>query len=188
MNLMESARLTIGRLTDMADDEFRNTFNMLQKAGVVDQNYVVNEFRELLKEGADLKVAGKVSDVGTKLINSVPFVQPLVKGAQNVYSGTDNFWKTVGYSGEKAKYTNAIRRGLQGTEATMDDLAEEFARTGLAARTSNVMRDMDFLDVLATDIVKSTMPTYSRVPESIKMLRRIPCEQQLTLLGRVYES
>jgi hypothetical protein len=174
MNLMESARLTMGRLTDMADDEFRNIFNMLQKAGIVDQNYVVNEFKELLKEGADLKVAGKVSDVGTKLINSVPFVQPLVKGAQNVYSGTDNFWKTVGYSGEKAKYTNAIRRGLQGTEATIDDVAEEFTRSGLAARTSDVMRDMDFLDVLSTDIVKSTMPTYSRVPESIKMLRRIP--------------
>ncbi len=174
MNLMESARLTTGRLVDMADDEFRDTFNMLQKAGIVDQNYVVNEFKDLLKEGADLKVSGKVSAVGGKLINKIPFVQPLVKGAQNVYSGTDNFWKTVGYSGEKAKYTNAIRRGLQGTDATLDDVAEEFTRAGLAARTSNLTEDMDFLDVLSTDIVKSTMPTYSRVPESIKMIRRSP--------------
>ena len=174
MNLFESARLTTGRLADMADEEFAGTFNMLQKAGIVDQNYVVNEFRELLKEGADLKVAGKVSDISGKLINSIPFVQPLVRGAQNVYSGTDNFWKTVGYSGEKAKYTNALRRGLEGTEATMDDVAQEFTRAGLAARTTNVTKDMDFLDLMSTDIVKSTMPTYSRVPQSIKMIRRIP--------------
>jgi len=188
MNLFESARLTTGRLADMADEEFADTFNMLQKAGIVDQNYVVNEFRELLKEGADLKVAGKVSDISGKLVNSIPFVQPLIRGAQNVYSGTDNFWKTVGYSGEKAKYTNALRRGgvtqLTGearpfsgfytAAVTMDDVAEEFTRAGLAARTTNVTKDMDFLDLMSTDIVKSTMPTYSRVPQSIKMIRRIP--------------
>ena len=174
MNLMESARLTVGRIADMEDKEFAKTFNLLQRAGIVDQNYVVNEFRDLLKEGADLKVAGKVSDGSKKVINSIPFVQPLVRGAQNVYSGTDNFWKTVGYSGEKAKYTNAIRRGIQDTTATVDDVAEELVRARIAPRANDVFGDMEFLDVLATDIVKSTMPTYSRVPETIKLIRRIP--------------
>lgn len=30
------------------------------------------------------------------------------------------------------------------------------------------------MDVMAADIVKATMPTYSRVPEFIKSLRKIP--------------
>jgi len=174
MNLAESARLTIGRLVDMGDAEFAKTFNTLQKAGIVDQNYVVNEFQALLREGADLKVAGKISDGTTSLLKSIPFAQALSKGAQNVYSGTDNFWKTVGFSGEKAKFTNAIRRGIDGTDATMDDVAEAFSRSGLAARTTELTKDMDFMDLMSADIVKSTMPTYSRVPESIKMIRRIP--------------
>ena len=174
MNLAESARLTVGRLLDMEDAEFAKTFNTLQKAGIVDQNYVVNEFQALLREGADLKVAGKVSDGTTSLLKSIPFASSLAKGAQNVYSGTDNFWKTVGFSGEKAKFTNAIRRGIDGTAATMDDVAEEFSRSGLATRTTELTKDMDFMDLMSADIVKSTMPTYSRVPESIKMIRRIP--------------
>jgi len=174
MNIFESARLTIGRLADMEDAEFTKTFNTLQKAGIVDQNYVVNEFRDLLKEGADLKVAGKISDGTSSLMSRIPFAQSLSKGAQGVYSGTDNFWKTVGFSGEKAKFTNAIRRGIEGTTATMDDVAEEFGRSGIAARTTELTQDMDFMDLMAADIVKATMPTYSRVPESIKMIRRVP--------------
>jgi hypothetical protein len=174
MNIFESARLTTGRLVDMENAEFAKTFNTLQKTGIVDQNYVVNEFRELLREGADLKVAGKISDGTSSLMSRIPFAQSLSKGAQNVYSGTDNFWKTVGFSGEKAKFTNAIRRGTEGTTATMDDVAEELSRAGIAARTTELSGDMDFMDLMAADIVKSTMPTYSRVPESIKMIRRIP--------------
>jgi len=170
MDLMESARLTIGKLADMEDAEFAKTFNILQKAGIVEQNYVVSEFRDLLKEGADLKVSGKVSDMSKKVLNKLPFVQSM----QKVYSGTDNFWKTVGYMGEKAKYTNAIRRGTQGTAATMDDIAQEFRNANLAPRTSELTGEMDFLDLMATDIVKSTMPTYSRVPEVIKQIRKIP--------------
>ena len=110
----------------------------------------------------------------TSLLKSIPFASSLAKGAQNVYSGTDNFWKTVGFSGEKAKFTNAIRRGIDGTTATMDDVAEEFSRSGLAARTTELTKDMYFMHLMSADIVKSTMPTYSRVPESIKMIRRIP--------------
>jgi hypothetical protein len=181
MNVFESARLTIGRLVDMEDAEFAKTFNTLQKAGVIDQNYVVNEYRELLKEGADLKVAGKISDTTSSLMASIPFgrsvskgLGAVSKGAENLYSGTDNFWKTVGFSGEKAKFTNAIRRGTAGTTATMDDVAEELSRAGIAARTTELSGDMDFMDLMAADIVKSTMPTYSRVPEAIKMIRRVP--------------
>ena len=88
MDIFDSSRLTVGRIADLDDEEFVKTFNMLQKAGIVDQNYVVNEYRELLKEGADLTVAGKVGDIGRK-IGELPLLRPVYKGAQNVYAGTD---------------------------------------------------------------------------------------------------
>ena len=173
MSIFESGRLTMGRLKDMGDNEFRETFNMLQKTGLVDQNYVVNEFRALLDEGADLKVAGKVADLSKRSIDKIPFARAALKGAQNVYSGTDNYWKTVGYLGEKAKYSAAFRKsGLD--PDNLGAIADDLVNAGLAPRASEFSGGIDFMDLMTTDIVKATMPTYSRVPEIVKTIRRIP--------------
>ena len=173
MSIFESGRLTAGRLKDMGDAEFRETFNMLQKTGLVDQNYVVNEFRALLDEGADLKVAGKIADLSKRSIDKIPFARAALKGAQNVYSGTDNYWKTVGYLGEKAKYSAAFRRsGLD--PDNLGAITDDLVNAGLAPRATEFSRGIDFMDLMSTDIVKATMPTYSRVPELVKTIRRIP--------------
>lgn len=173
MSIFESSRLTVGRIKDMGDAEFRETFNMLQKTGLVDQNYVVNEFRALLDEGADLKVAGKIADLSKRSIDKIPFARAALKGAQNVYSGTDNYWKTVGYLGEKAKYSAAFRRsGLD--PDNLGAITDDLVNAGLAPRSSEFSRGIDFMDLMSTDIVKATMPTYSRVPELVKTIRRIP--------------
>jgi len=173
MSIFESGRLTAGRLKDMGDNEFRETFNMLQKTGLVDQNYVVNEFRALLDEGADLKVAGKIADLSKRSIDKIPFARAALKGAQNVYSGTDNYWKTVGYLGEKAKYSAAFRRaGLD--PDNLGAITDDLVNAGLAPRATEFSRGIDFMDLMSTDIVKATMPTYSRVPELVKTIRRIP--------------
>ncbi len=173
MSIFESGRLTMGRLKDMGDNEFRETFNMLQKTGLVDQNYVVNEFRALLDEGADLKVAGKVADLSKRSIDKIPFARAALKGAQNVYSGTDNYWKTVGYLGEKAKYSAAFRKsGLD--PDNLGAITDDLVNAGLAPRATEFSRGIDFMDLMTTDIVKATMPTYSRVPELVKTIRRIP--------------
>ena len=173
MSIFDSGRLTAGRLKDMKDAEFRETFNMLQKTGLVDQNYVVNEFRALLDEGADLKVAGKIADLSKRSIDKIPFARAALKGAQNVYSGTDNYWKTVGYLGEKAKYSAAFRRsGLD--PDNLGAITDDLVNAGLAPRATEFSRGIDFMDLMSTDIVKATMPTYSRVPELVKTIRRIP--------------
>ena len=177
MNIFDSARLTIGRDLDLEDPGFENVFNILQKSGVIDQNYVVGEYRNLLKEGSDLKYSGAISESTQNAIDKTPFLRPLVKGAQNVYSGNDNLWKTVGYLGEKQKYNDAINKALTASGNTNPlnprDLAEEFVKKGLTPRVSD-RTGLEFIDLMTTDIVKATMPTYSRVPEAIKQLRRIP--------------
>ena len=44
----------------------------------------------------------------------------------------------------------------------------------IVTRTKEFSGDIDPLDLISTDIVKETMPTYSRVPELVKSIRRIP--------------
>jgi hypothetical protein len=53
-------------------------------------------------------------------------------------------------------------------------LMDDLVRSGLNSRTSEITGTAGFIDTLAGDIVKNTQPTYNRVPEGIKMLRRIP--------------
>jgi hypothetical protein len=172
ISLFDSARLTVARLTDMAEPEFAAQVNLLKKAGLLDQNYAVNEYRELLREGANLNAANKLAE-GTKTAVKYSGLAKPLQILQDVYSGTDNFWKTAGYLGEKGKYSGAFRRaGLD--PDNLDGVIDQVVRMKLAPRATEFSREIPFIDLMATDIVKSTMPTYSRVPEAIKQLRRIP--------------
>ena len=172
MNAYDSARLTMGKMVDMSDPEFAKQFDMLQKAGIIDQNYVVNEYRNLLKEGADLKGANAIRQGSKKLLESrlLPGVNSGYKALQGTYAGVDNFWKTVAYSGEKARYGAAFKKA--GVDITDPEIVSELG--SIVSRTKEFSGDINALDLISTDIVKETMPTYSRVPELIKSIRRIP--------------
>ena len=174
MNAYDSARLTIGKMEDLADPEFAKQMDMLQRAGVIDQNYVVNEYRNLLKEGADLKGANAVRQGSKKLIESrfLPGVNTGFKALQGTYAGVDNFWKTVGYLGEKARYGAAFRKAGLDPDNLPPEVASELGT--IISRTKEFSGDIDPLDLISTDIVKETMPTYSRVPEIVKSIRKIP--------------
>ena len=172
MNAYDSARLTIGKMTDLDNPEFAKTFDMLQNAGIIDQNYVVNEYRNLLKEGADLKGANALRQGSKKVLESrlLPGVNAGYKALQGTYAGVDNFWKTTAYLGEKARYGAAFKKA--GVDITDPEIVSELGT--LIGRTKEFSGDIDPLDLISTDIVKETMPTYDRVPELIKSIRRIP--------------
>jgi hypothetical protein len=136
-------------------------FDLTARLGIRDENLVVNEFRELIKqEGKDYGLLG--------LVDKIPGAKPL----QRLYTGTDTYWKTVGFLAEKAKYSAAFRKaGIQ----NIDNITDDLITAGIAKRQKNeLISDIDGLDVLAGDIVKDTMPIYSRVPEAVKFLRRVP--------------
>lgn len=177
MDLADSWRLTWGKAADLSDDEFRRFYEMTGKLGVRDQNLQVNEFRQLLREGTDLEYSGRMAAGLQTILDKTPGVRAL----QKIYSGTDTFWKIAGMMSEKAKYAAAFRKAGLSLD---DSLKPEFAaavdalvKAGVAPRSSGlagVVDDIHFFDLLSSDIVKSTMPTYSRVPEAIKAIRRVP--------------
>jgi len=171
MDFSDSFRLTAGKAANLADDEFRRLFEMTGNLGLREQNLTVNEFRELLKEGSDLTVSGKVQGGIQKLKDKTPFANSLEK----LYSNSDTFWKLVNWNAERAKYAAAFRKaGLSPEANKLNAVAEDLVRSGLGSRTSELSGTADYLDILAGDIVKNTTPNYSRVPEAIKSIRRIP--------------
>ena len=161
MNLGESMALSFKQLQNLSTQEQKQFFDLTARLGIRDENLVVNEFRELIKqEGKDYGLLG--------LVDKIPGAKPL----QRLYTGTDTYWKTVGFLAEKAKYSAAFRKaGIQ----NIDNITDDLITAGIAKRQKNeLISDIDGLDILAGDIVKDTMPIYSRVPEAVKFLRRVP--------------
>lgn len=155
----------INALSDAESDKF---YTMIGDLGLVDENLAVNEMKLLLRETQGMK-SEKAATSLNSLIEKVPLVKPL----QKIYSDTDTYWKTVGFLGEKAKFSAALRKaGLD--PDNLGGVASDLVNSGLAPRSSELTGKYGFLDVFASDIVKETMPIYSRVPEAIKAIRRIP--------------
>tara|TARA_B100001059_G_scaffold65844_2_gene62287 strand:+ start:14863 stop:18993 length:4131 start_codon:yes stop_codon:yes gene_type:complete len=169
-DLADSLALTFGKPGKLSDAEFKEMYQWLGDLGLRDQNIVTNEYRSLIREGADLSgFAQKTQKAGQSLVEAVPFYRFL----QKAYSGVDNAGKTAGLFAEQAKYANAFRRaGINPEDAGA--LGQTLVNSGLAVRTSALNENIPFLTVMAADIVKGTMPVYSRVPEAVKAIRRIP--------------
>jgi hypothetical protein len=169
MPFSDSFRLTGAKAANLSDDEFRSMYELTGNLGLREQNITVEEYRNLLREGSDLSVAGKLQSAGKTIKDQVPFANTL----ERLYSDSDTYWKLVNWSAERAKYNNAFRRaGL--TPDGVNNLSEILVRSGLGSRTSELTGSASYLDTLAGDIVKNTQPTYGRVPEAVKMVRRIP--------------
>ena len=161
MNLGESMALSFKQLQNLSTQEQKQFFDLTARLGIRDENLVVNEFRELIaKEGKDYGLLG--------MVDKIPGAKPL----QRLYTGTDTYWKTVGFFAEKGKYSAAFRKaGIQ----NIDNITDDLVTAGIAKRQKNeLISDIDGLDILAGDIVKDTMPIYSRVPEAVKFLRKVP--------------
>lgn len=155
----------IDGLSDTEKDQF---FRMIGDLGLVDENLAVNEMKLLLQETEGLK-SGAAGGKLNALVNKVPGVKAL----QQIYSDTDTYWKTVGFLGEKAKYSAAFRKaGLD--PDNLGVITQDLIASGIATRSADLLARHGFINVFAADIVKETMPIYSRVPEVIRAIRRIP--------------
>ena len=177
LELGESMRLTLGKGANLDQKEFKQVYDFLGRAGIRDQNIVVNEFRQLLNEGSNVATGSRQAGAVQSFMDKAP----IISGLQKIYSGTDTFWKVAGYFAEKGKYAAAFKKA--GLNASLKDevgsvVQKQLVDQKIAPRSSALdmegLDKIDFVDVMSTDIVKKTMPTYSRVPAAVKAVRRIP--------------
>ena len=189
-SITDAYALTLGSASRMGDEQFLDFYRLMGKLGLRDQNIVVNEYKALLREGSGNRpmdtVASKFVRDAAEKVQRVPIAGSLLvnapksvyKTAETLYAGSDNSWKALSFLAENARLTSSFERAgiklrnADGTIAMPKELQENLIASGLARRNEGF--DTDFFETMVGDIVKQTMPMYSRVPEAINVLRKIP--------------
>lgn len=168
--LSDAFRLTFKKINGLSDPDKDAYFRMIGELGLVDENLAVNEMKMLLRETEGVASESLASGITSK-IDKIPGVA----GLQQIYSDTDTFWKVVGFQGEKAKYSSAFRAAGLDPDKLSASQFKALRDGGLTIRSGDAsLGQHSFLDVMSADIVKRTMPIYSRVPNVIKGIRKIP--------------
>jgi hypothetical protein len=171
MGIFESGQVLVANAID-SPEQFK-LLKAMQDEGAIGQNIQINELRRLMEEQTEQGVSSMLGKAGRVVREKIPVVGPTVKFMEKTYQLGDDYWKVVGALGEKARYGAALRKAGLDIENVAPAVQDALTGAGLAQRTSSIA-GTNFGDMLAVDLVKSTMPTYSMVPEAIKRLRRIP--------------
>jgi hypothetical protein len=134
--------------------------------GVIDENIVASELGAVLK---DIKKGSITTLDGlyNQLTNG-----KFMKGAVRLYAGGDNVWKWYGHEYVKSQ--------LRGTYKNINGLArwtKEITGQNYVKRDliTNKLKTYDqAIDEAAAWYIRNTYPTYSKVPEAIKAIRKLP--------------
>ena len=145
--------------------KFYNAIEKEVRLGTMDENVIAAEIQAVIKD-INRGAINKIDDLFQRFQDT-----NFVKKTSRVYAGGDNMWKWYGRHWVKsqlaeifpnAKALNAYRRYM-GEYVNENDLL-----TG-AKKTFD-----DFLDDASAWEIRNTYPTYSKVPQFIKDIRKIP--------------
>ena len=136
------------------------------KYGVLDENIVASELNAVIREIQ----RGTINSMNGLI--SVLEKSDLTKTAGRLYAGGDNVWKWTAYNW----YKSFLKDYVKGNRQKMIDWFKNIAGRNVNLR--NIDGSAKSLDDLikqgAAYYVRNTMPTYSKVPDIIKALRRLP--------------
>ena len=141
-------------------------YNELVDLGVINTNAKVGEFESLLNDAVDNNAKGKA-------------IFKWAQGRQNgfsakLYQASDDVWKTYSFEMELGRLQKAFTKDPN-TVINVSD-PRNFTEFGAVVRRGD-LTESEFQTLLkreAAEIVKDTVPNYSRVPEFIKQLRQMP--------------
>ena len=136
------------------------------RLGVLDENIVASELGAVLKEIKKGSV-NNLDGLYNKLTNGRFF-----KGATRLYAGGDNLWKWYGHEYVKSQMRSTYKNvnGIAGW--TKEITGKEFDK--FMPFTRKLKTYDDALDEAAAWYIRNTYPTYSKVPEAIKAIRKLP--------------
>ena len=125
---------------------------------------------------------------------------PTVKRAFDLYQGGDNVWKIYADDFYQDALDTAFkfnRRGIQGDQAYRENLIDWYRTVGRESRQSEELarinqkilnttdisqkealvkqfKELGNLEDVSAYLVTNTIPTYSKVPEVIRAIRKLP--------------
>ena len=136
------------------------------RLGVLDENIVASELGAVLKEIKKGSV-NNLDALYNKLTNGRFF-----KGATRLYAGGDNLWKWYGHEYVKSQLRSVYKNVDDIAQWTREITGKEYDRFVPFTRK---LKDFDAaVDEAAAWYIRNTYPTYSKVPEAIKAIRKLP--------------
>ena len=150
---LKSVRNLSNSILQGGDEALDAAYEKYLRLGLINTNVKVNEFRALLETGMEREPSFILKKLeGLKYAEEIPGARQVdagtrsfLRGAENIYMATDDFYKINAFGNELATLKKAF-----------PDEAD------------------DVLEIKAAQIVQDTIPNYDKVPKGIKSLRDMP--------------
>jgi len=163
--------------------QINDFYNEMIRRGVVNTNAKIGEFEDLL---GDAVKAGYAPGFTKKVLAAAQNTQNRFSG--KLYQGSDDIWKIYSYQMELGRLKKAFDnssssfnvRVTAGENLVDDAVMKATSRDGFVDLRKLSKADLEKFDVdeflkrESSEIVKDTVPNYSRVPTFIKELRQLP--------------
>jgi hypothetical protein len=135
--------------------ELRDKMNNYISLGIVKQSAGLGEIMDMFKDADwDTAMASRLSNEKIGILGKAKrFLLQGKKKLEDAYQAEDDFFKIIAYENELSRYSEAM------FDKDKKDLTED---------------ELKQVNDVVTEIVKNTYPTYDRIPEAIKMIRRAP--------------
>ncbi len=150
------------------DAFYRKMINL----GVVNSNAKIGEFESLFKDALEAQSGILGGKITKKALDIAENTQNRFAG--KLYQGSDDVWKIYSYQMELGRLKDAFGKGATNIPITDPRNIIDLQQRGLTPSQLKGKELDTFLEREAAEIVKDTVPNYSRVPEFIKTLRRLP--------------
>jgi hypothetical protein len=137
------------------------------RLGVIDENIVASELKAVLK---DIKAGAKIKNMDSLLARLSE--SKMLKTATRIYAGGDNLWKWYGHEYVKSQMKSIYKNVDDIARWTKEIVGRDFDRVNTF--TGKLKTFDEALDEAAAWQIRNTYPTYSKVPEVIQNLRKLP--------------
>ena len=130
----------------LSNEKFRTYYNHLAELGLVGEDVRAGELQDALRDASQADIDEFLYNAEARHAKKVVgFGRAVFRGLNSLYQAEDAVWKIYAWENEKARYSKAH------PEWSEQQVEEHAAK-----------------------IVRDTYPTYSKIPEGIKALRRFP--------------
>mgnify|MGYP003123779707 CR=1 FL=1 len=137
------------------------------RLGVIDENIVASELKAVLQ---DIRAGAKVKNLDS-VLNRLSKTR-MIKTATRIYAGGDNLWKWYGHEYVKSQMRSMYKNVDDIARWTEEITGRRFVRNNTFTGAKKTFEDA--LDEAAAWQIRNTYPTYSKVPQVIQDLRKLP--------------
>lgn len=156
--------------TASSRNNLKQQYDEYTELGVVNTNVRQGEFESLIKDAYENKIGGKL--LAGKPMQAAEYAQNNL--ATKIYQGSDDLWKIYNYEMELGKLNKVIEKNPNAVIPVTD--YRNIIDFGPSVNAGSLDKEalQTFLKREAASITKDVIPNYVRVPEAIKLLRKLP--------------